>query len=413
MLIKNRKFCFLWTALFISTIGDWAYYFVILLYMYKITKLNIFLGFLTITYTLPAIFFAPIAGILTDKFNKKKIMIFTDIVRAVIMSLFPLVKSLSIIYLLVFIEQSFTVLFLPASQAFVPQIIKGKKQLLKANSWIAGGKSVGRILGSAMGAFLYAAIGMEIIFLFDGLTYIVSLLCVIPIKYKAEDTFARPKSFTIPKLFNLKEFFEGYKIANKNVSIRYMLYNYAAVMFIASLVGTFLVTYCDVVLKRGGEIFGVLMSVQSSGAILFSLLIPILLRRFLNINLVRFSLISAIFFCLTPILLILFPNIPIVAVLLLLFGGIELSLGAIFLTIVQSEAANQYHGRIFSIQGAIFSFFYLAGAMGGGVLIDLFNINSIFITFGLILILFGFLFFYMFEKKRPRLANSEPPENKY
>jgi dTMP kinase len=136
-LLTNRTFARLLAAMSVSSFGDWVGF-------VAVTSIVASLGGGTaalavsgvmIARTLPAFVFGPIAGSFVDRFNRKQIMIIADIGRAGLYLSMAFLNRLWAIYLLSFVIECLSLLWSPARDASLPNIVP-RRQLANANSLV-------------------------------------------------------------------------------------------------------------------------------------------------------------------------------------------------------------------------------------------------------------------------------------
>ncbi|MEY3256270.1 MAG: hypothetical protein RLZZ29_1405 [Cyanobacteriota bacterium] len=138
-LVKNRNFMLLWIGQLISQLADK----VLLILMIDLLEkkylpphLSSGTGrfYLYMAFTLPAIFFGSVGGVIVDRMPKKLIMIGSDVIRGVLtLSIAFLPRQLGILLALNFGISSVTQFFAPAEQATIPLMVK-KENLMAANA---------------------------------------------------------------------------------------------------------------------------------------------------------------------------------------------------------------------------------------------------------------------------------------
>ncbi|MGH2784244.1 MAG: MFS transporter [Actinomycetota bacterium] len=136
----------------------------------------------------PSFFATPIGGVLSDRFDRKRIMIWSDVARFGILIFTPFVPELWALYVFAFAHECFSLVFLPARDASLPNIV-GSDHLEPANAVVMGSSFAGIPLsGPAFALLAYAAAhlpsflpGQEILsrpyafaFVFDAFTFLVS-----------------------------------------------------------------------------------------------------------------------------------------------------------------------------------------------------------------------------------------------
>ena len=130
----TRRFFALFNVQVISALGDWVGFFAITSLAASISSQpEAAIALVTTARVAPGLFLAPFIGVIVDRFDRKKIMITADIVRAGVFLLLPLVQTVPGLILASFILELFTLMWSPAKEATVPAVVPAEK-LTTANS---------------------------------------------------------------------------------------------------------------------------------------------------------------------------------------------------------------------------------------------------------------------------------------
>jgi dTMP kinase len=155
-LLTQSGFSRLLAAMSVSSLGDWVGFVAITSLVAGIGGKNAAgyaVGGVMTARMLPAILFGPLAGVLIDRFDRKQIMIIADIARGVMYGSMAFVGELWLIFLLSFVIECFSLLWTPARDASLPNLVP-RRQLANANS-IGLISTYGTLpLGGAIFAFL-------------------------------------------------------------------------------------------------------------------------------------------------------------------------------------------------------------------------------------------------------------------
>lgn len=187
-LFANKGFCLLWIAQIFSQFAD-RIIFVVFVTIIAIKfdpsgKSTSLQSWLYIAFTIPAILLTAIAGVYIDKWNKKAVMIITNILRGIIILLLPLFdKTLISLYILAFLMSSVTQFFVPAEASIIPSIAN-KYQLLTANSLFATTMMASLIFGFALGDPMINIFGINYVHWGIGIFFFISALFLVFVKYK-------------------------------------------------------------------------------------------------------------------------------------------------------------------------------------------------------------------------------------
>lgn len=187
-LFGNRDFCMLWLAQIFSQFADRIIFvvFVTIIAIHfdpsgKSTSLQ---SWLYIAFTIPAILLTAIAGVFIDIWNKKAVMIITNILRGLIILLLPFLDTTIIqLYVLAFLLSSVTQFFVPAEASIIPSVAN-KYQLLTANSLFTTTMMASLIFGFALGDPMINIFGIEFVHYGIALFFFMSAFCLIFVNYK-------------------------------------------------------------------------------------------------------------------------------------------------------------------------------------------------------------------------------------
>ena len=167
------------------------------------------------------IIFGSYAGVIADRFSRKKILIITNLARMAIVFTFPFVNAVWQVYCLVFLLNIFSAFFSPAYKAWIPQLVSKKENYADAIALSNGTWQLLGMLGPGLAGVLAVLWGSRQIFFFDAFTFVVSsaLLLRIPlipvnrVKSQSHSTFSS----------NLKDVLNGTKLLFKNSPIRFAI----------------------------------------------------------------------------------------------------------------------------------------------------------------------------------------------
>jgi MFS family permease len=180
LLAANADFRRLWTGQVISEIGDWFNNIAVLaltIQLAGVGREGQAVAFYAIARHLPLFLFGPLAGVVVDRVNRRRVMIVADVSRAVLALGFLLAERMStlpVVYIVgasLFAVSSF---FNAAKRASIPNLVHGTSELLTANSLSASTTAATIAVGSALGGLLSTFIGHNIVFILNATTFLVS-----------------------------------------------------------------------------------------------------------------------------------------------------------------------------------------------------------------------------------------------
>jgi MFS family permease len=162
---------------FVSSIGDWLYLVALLVVVYQRSNSAALLGVVGAARVLPYILLSVPAGMLVDRFDRRMVLLVTDLARGTVMlGLAALVwfnASLVAIIALTLLAATFSTFFGPAIAAFLPSLARDESELGPANSAWASLDNLGFVIGPALAGVLIAVGGLTFAFLLNAVSFAV------------------------------------------------------------------------------------------------------------------------------------------------------------------------------------------------------------------------------------------------
>ena len=217
----NRNFRLLWIAQIISEQGDWLYAVAIYSLLLEYTGSAKYVAFAFVLQVLPQFFVSPAAGVINDRISRKKVMIFSDWMRAGIVLCMLLVRGpqfVWLIYVLLFSETVLWAMFEPGRSAVIPNIVSDA-DLLPANTLSSTTWSFNFMMGFAVGGVLAAFFGRQAVFVLDSLSYVLSAVLISRMRFTEPHTEDRPP-LTWKELVDFSPIREGIRYVRKNPALR-------------------------------------------------------------------------------------------------------------------------------------------------------------------------------------------------
>jgi MFS family permease len=180
LLAGNADFRRIWIGQVVSLLGDWFNTIALYTLVDRLTGSPLALGVVFLVKMLPLGLASPLAGVVVDRWNRRRVMIASDLVRAVVVLGFLAVDSAAevpLLYLLVVAQVVAGSVFEPARAASLPNITS-PRELVTANALSAATWSAMLALGAAVGGLAAEWLGLRAVFLIDSATYLVSAFFV-------------------------------------------------------------------------------------------------------------------------------------------------------------------------------------------------------------------------------------------
>jgi len=176
-LLANRPLTKLLVGEFVSGIGDWLYIVAIFVVIYRETHDAAAVGAFGAVRMIPYVLLSIPAGLVADRFDRRLVLLVTDLLRGVVMLVLTfLVASNGPVLLIVafaMVAASGSTFFYPAMGAYLPSLAADERQLGPANSAFASLGNLSFIIGPAIGGLLIAAGGLVLAFILNALSFVV------------------------------------------------------------------------------------------------------------------------------------------------------------------------------------------------------------------------------------------------
>ena len=181
-LLRNRNFLLLWSGHVISAFGDAVTNLTLLILVNALTGSTAAIATMTILLAIPQVTIGLLGGVYADRWDRKRILLMSDLVRGILVLGFLFVDSaqrLWLLYALAFVQASVGTIDNPARGAILPQVVP-KEGLLAANSLNQTGNLLAMVLGGvAAGVLVGFSDSYWPAFIIDALTFFVSFAAVL------------------------------------------------------------------------------------------------------------------------------------------------------------------------------------------------------------------------------------------
>lgn len=247
-----------------SLIGTWMQQLAVSWLAYKLTNSAFLLGIVSFAGQIPILLIAPLAGVLSDRWNRHGILLntqFLAMVQALLLALLTLTGVVTFEYLIVLglflgFVNSFDI---PARQSFIVEIVERKEDLGNAialNSLIFNGA---RLIGPSLAGLVIGLAGEGACFLINGLSFFGILLALRAIKV--------PRREMPPQAHLWQGLRDGFSYAFGFAPIRYILLQLAVISLMGMPYAVLMPIFARDILMGGPGTLGVLMASSGIGAL--------------------------------------------------------------------------------------------------------------------------------------------------
>lgn len=355
--LRHPAFARLFLSYLVSQAGSKVHRVALLVLVYLLTENALWVSLVLGVQLLGTVVFSPLLSAWADTQDRKRLLVWSDLLRAPLVALIPLLGAKSLpVLLLVFLMELLRDLHDPIQNAVVPDLVP-KEEVDEANSLILLADRLSEVLFVGAAGVLVAAVGPAFAFYLDALSYLASglLLTGLP--------SLRPQR--LPKAGYLERVKEGLGHLLHHPTLRRAV----GTLFAAACFGS-VETALGVVLALkwlgvGSAGFGLMEAAMALGAILGGLALPQILKRLPRERLFLYAL---LFFGLVEASMGLFPIFFWVVAAFFLAGFLNMAFIVPARSLLQLHTPQELRGRIFAAFSAVMNAAVLLGTMLGGAL---------------------------------------------
>jgi predicted MFS family arabinose efflux permease len=390
--LKYRNYRLWFWGQMISLFGSWMQTTALAFFVFELTHSPAYLGYVGFAGGIPAWLFTFYSGVISDRYQRKKILVATQLWMMFFAFLLAVLTFAKIIQPEMIIVISFLLgvgnaFDATPRHAFVNELVK-KEDLTNAIALNSTMFNTATAISPAIAGIIYALLGPAWCFMINGISFLAVIFNLSRMKLKQREISTEKKSV-------LNEIKEGFLYLKQNK----LLLSIISVTSVLSLFGMGLVTlfpaWAVKILHGDSTTNGFLQSARGVGAVLFALIIASI-----NKYIVRGKYLAAST-VLLPLLLIIFSftrTFVTSVLMLVIIGGVIISMFNLSNGLIQTNVDEKYRGRILSFY--TFSFFALfpLGSLWIGMLAEYFGTPTAIIINSFILIPFG-IFVWLFNHK--------------
>jgi MFS family permease len=343
---KHRNFKILFSANFLSNIGTWAQGVAQAWLILELTDSGTYLGIVTSLQFAPILFFSISGGKIADKFNKRKVLMLTNLtagISALSVATLVLTENIKIWHVMffAFMLGMGNAIDAPVRQSFNVEVV-GKQDLPNAVGLNSTNFNIGRLIGPGLSGLLIAAYGTGVSFLLNGISYLVVIIALINIR--ESELFIEEKKSSSTKIREAMAY-----VAARPDILAVMITVFFATSFGLNF-NIFNTMMATQVFDKGAAEYGALGSILAVG----SLSGAIISARLEKKRGPRFVMIGSMIFSAILILSAFAPTYLVYSILLPIIGCVALLTFIGANTMVQLRTDSQIRGRVMGIYLTVF-----------------------------------------------------------
>ena len=412
-----RPFLFLLLSEFFCQVAINAFNFILVIVAFTVVNSNTAVSGVVLSFILPSLLFGIVAGVIVDKRNKKNVLVWTNILRALLVIPLALLHfNIFVIYILTFLVATVTQFYVPAETPIIPRLVK-KELLLSANALFGMGLYASIFVAYALSGPMLLFFGRTNVFIFLAALFMISGLFAYLIDFKENIHKKISPKEIISDMSITKEVKIAVSIMAKTKVIYRALFLITLTQIIILVLATIGPGYAEHILKIKVEdfplifvtpaIFGIALGAVIIGSFLHKVKISKLTKLGLvtigvSILLLPFGssfenreIVQTINTYLPHLLRINGFHILVFLAFLLGFGNAFVFIPAN--TILQQETTDEFRGKVYGASSTLLGLFSFLPIILAGSLADLIGVRGVLTGIGAI-VLFIAIFRIAFVK---------------
>lgn len=214
--LKYPDFRKLWLSQVFSQVALNMVTFALVLHIFELTNKATSISLVMIATALPVALFGPFSGVLADKFNRKRILLYTNILRigAVLLLIASAHNVLGILEI-IFIVSALSQIFAPAESSLIPQVVP-KEKIIAANSTVMTTSYATLLVGYSIAGPLLILLHPDLLFLLCGVLYVLASWSVFRL---TDHDISRRKSISLEYVAKgIERVWQEIKISFKDIT---------------------------------------------------------------------------------------------------------------------------------------------------------------------------------------------------
>src|SRR6201998_758437 len=267
--LRHRNFRLFFGGQSISLIGTWMTRIATSWLVYRLTKSALLLGAVGFVGQIPTFLLAPIAGVIVDRIDRRKVLVWTQalaMVQSLVMAWLTLFHRITIAEVLVLsaMQGVINAFDMPARQSFMVKMVEDRADLSNAIAINSSMVNMARLVGPSLAGLLIAATNEGWCFLVDGVSYIAVIISLLMMRIPA-DEFQRAATSMIVELK------EGWTYVAGFVPIRSILGLFALLSLMGWPFMVLMPVFAGQILHGGAHTLGFLMGAVGVGSLVSAL----------------------------------------------------------------------------------------------------------------------------------------------
>jgi MFS family permease len=393
--IRSPRYFPLWLGQSVSNLGDTLNYVALVVLVFRLSHSGLAVSALVVTEIVPTLLLGPVAGVVIDRFDRKRLLIAVDLARAVLVLTLAVTHVLWAVYALAALLAVGSTLFNPALQALIPVLLDDKERLAANSIAWSSGRLV-QIVGASLAGGLIAWAGTTPAFLANAASFAFSAAMIARLSVLTREMV--PRSGGLRSW--LRDAREGLMYARRDPFVARLVPVQALTSLAVGATSALLVVLATRHLHLEAQGFGWLLAAIGAGALIGPFLANWLTGgRYLD---VRLLFVPYLIRGAGDIVLGLVVGLPWALVILFVYG-VNTSTGMVAAqSILQTVIPDGVRGRVFTLLDVTWAAMRLLSLALGGLVTDRIGISAVYLAGGSLLALAGVLGLALLGNLPPR-----------
>lgn len=365
--LGHRDFARLWSGQLVSNIGTAISSLALMFYAYGLTGSAMAMAILAIVQTIPMVLFAGFVGVYVDRWNRKSIMVVSDITRAITILLIPLtfyfptfIPTIYWVYILSFIFATANAWFFPARNAVIPNLVEGD-ELVAANSLSQMTFQVVQLVVPPVGGILVALLAPNYLLAF-AITSSTFIFSAVALRGIQTNLIPKNDETNIESL--RRQIIDGGKFIAGNAVLSFLFVFAMLIAMSSGILNALLMPYFEGQIGLGSTQIGIVLSAGAASGALAAIYFSKKEELQKPLYLVAFaSLLAGV----AIFALVLSYDLLTVMISWAMIGAVDVILNIPLMVLMQELVEDKLRGRVFALLNVAFTSVQVIGMAVGGV----------------------------------------------
>ena len=384
LVFRHKNFSLMWTGQLVSTIGSALTSLAASIMVYRQTGGSaLSVGLMLMATAAPSLLVGLVAGVFVDKFDRRKIMIIADMLRAVLVFLIPFLVPSSIVwlYVIVILTSAIGQFFDPAYESVLPEVAPDE-ELAAANSLMAISTFGSTAIGFAASGLIAANYPIAYAFYLDAISFLISAGCILFLRVRKLET---TEVTSVGAVFtNLKS---GVSYLTRNPALRSIFLLAIPVAISFGLANSLLLPFAERALNATTFEYGIQEGLTSVGFVIASLLMAGYMNRWRE---GQWMVVGLFGMAISAVVYSLLHSVALAIAVQMLSGFMNAPYSIARRLLVQRNTAAEMRGRVSSAFFVSANAFFLVGMATAG-LADVIDVRWLYLFSGLLTVGCGIL----------------------